>query len=606
MTKRIKTILFAALGFCFALFMFLGISFSPSQKAAAYVIWGDDKYFDYDYSGSGIVSFVYGADVEGDTLNTLTYTMNIKGEYINTHHAGFASKDTISGTVMYPDYKNLNWDYGRVLNVYRQDANGTVTPIAGYLIGDFNRLRVVYKKSLATNGAIDESDTVKLDIATFFNEPEDADLIDEASATKLWNGESVDTIADRTNVKLEYCKEMDYSYNMELRDYKIKLTVPSNYSKYYVKFCYAIAAHEEFLGYYGHYTIKSSAHSIYDRVERINAAGNLESTFNETQLIHANAILSNKEVGDVTVKYLKQIGNTPYATKVEKTIKNVTYNGETGITNYELLSLLSKEERHALQSVICDFKRHEGTNTYTAVYNESVWLASETVDGNKANYFLDLNKSFAEYYGGLVGDGIFTEELYNYIFYQKIYTVYPAIDELLLTPDNLHGYFGYVVIPKTNTINQVWYELFDGQPNFEGVINGFNYEEKLSFTAYQSLLSDYHYNWLEKIWNSLSWDPTTGYDASHYIIFADTTTDEGLVSEGNDNGHGSQLEGGIKEFFSSIGSWLTGTWESINGFAISTTGKISGIIFLIGIGAIIFVIIKLRSKGGKGKKKRRK
>ncbi|MBR6502702.1 MAG: hypothetical protein IKT42_04605 [Clostridia bacterium] len=603
MTKRIKTILITALSVCFSLLTFLGIFLPTAQhSASASTFYTNNEYFTKNWQGTSLASWDYGASVFGDECNGLRFTLHIKDNWINTRYSlnSGPSHDE-------PDRENESFQYGRRLTIVRKNADGSETDVAAYALGHWHDASFMYKKSYTTDGQ-----QIELNAHKIFGYREHVTAIDTQYSKTVVNGLSAETIAQKNGGELVFCSGAGTlsGHMIRVRDYEIDIKVPSPYTEYYVKFNYSIFDGNSFIGNHQLYTIKSSSTSIYNKLETFKNAGSLESELgnDETKIAYANAILQDRTIGDITVNYLKQIGSTPFAMKTVKVIEDVEFNAENGATFSEISSCLSFEERHVLKSVIIGFTRDdvEG-NIYTAKYDDSVWIQTTTSDGKALNYYLDINKSYEDFYTPLSGGTVFTDELYNHIFYQKIYTAYPELDELLLTPDEVYGYFGFVVIPRTQTLNELWYELFDNQVNFDGVINGFEYDELLNQTEYDNLLKDYQYSFLERVWNGVT-GLATGVEARHFIIFADSTTTAGLVSKGNDNGQGGQIMGGIKDVTATVGEWFSTTWETVSGFFNSTGGTVTTIVVIAAIVAVVIVIVKLRGNSGgiKSNKNRRK
>lgn len=182
---------------------------------------------------------------------------------------------------------------------------------------------------------------------------------------------------------------------------------------------------------------------------------------------------------------------------------------------------------NALISPCRDFTYNANTGVYEAYYYPSVYLESRTVSGNMNQYILNPNKSYAEYYSQLVEDEVITQDLYEYMYSTQILQLYPQCGSIL--PENLYGYFGYIVIPATFTYNQAFKELFNTKLTFDGVVKSLDYEHSISLSAYNKLLKDYDYSWLARLWNDV-WGALTECNAQHIFIFADCTATQGFVN----------------------------------------------------------------------------
>ena len=96
----------------------------------------------------------------------------------------------------------------------------------------------------------------------------------------------------------------------------------------------------------------------------------------------------------------------------------------------------------------------------------------------------------------------------------------------------LYGYFGYVTIPNIYSLNSLWNTLFDGSPNFNGIINYFMYEEQLTLSSYNTLLDEYGYSWLGKAWNDVaSLFDSGGASANHYLFYVGSEYTDAFIGE---------------------------------------------------------------------------
>lgn len=275
------------------------------------------------------------------------------------------------------------------------------------------------------------------------------------------------------------------------------------------------------------YQVTSDARSYYYIINAINEAGNLSTEFTDsTMLTYANSVLVG-ESKTIKVKYLVNIENTPFAKAETATVSLKTVSDSVSVS--DVASALNKATMNVLMSVCMSIDYDSANNIYVAHYAKSVWLNAKTVDGNNLNYYLDCNLSFQDFYKPFVTDGVFDDDLYEYIFYTEIIGKYSALANY--TPDKVYGYFGYIVIPQTYTFNQAWAELFGKQTTFSGVVKNFEYDELLTLAAYNKLLTDYQYTWLARIWNDVIGAVTGGsWNATHFIIYADTTTTEAYIA----------------------------------------------------------------------------
>jgi len=233
----------------------------------------------------------------------------------------------------------------------------------------------------------------------------------------------------------------------------------------------------------------------------------------------------------VDVSYLKQIGNAPFAEKIT-TSATIKYNGTPNTIPTDDVEAALGIDTSCLLSTPKYYERQDN-GSYMAVYPNSVWLEARTVDGNRKDFFLDLNLSYKKYFHKMVDDGVFSEDLYEYIFFTQMYNAYPELKNNRYQPENVYGYFGYVVIPTTYTWNEAFKRIFDTQTQFAGLVKAFDYPSNLSLYAYETLLDEYNYSWLEQVWNGIA-GFVEEWPACHYLLYADCTTNEAGVFDNGD------------------------------------------------------------------------
>ncbi len=271
--------------------------------------------------------------------------------------------------------------------------------------------------------------------------------------------------------------------------------------------------------------------SIYELLKYYDDIGYIDGTLKTQSTEYwalARQIIDNKDVQSVRVKYLEQIKGTPFAKAVYATI-DVPVTSTTLPTD-RVAAALGKSDLYCINASCLGFEYDSASDTYVAHYQKSVWLSAKTVDGNSENYFLDINKSYADYYGKMVSDGVFSQDLYEYILNGMFIDYRDQLNGL--TANDIYGFFGYVVIPDTYTIDALWAEMFDTDRTFKGVIKRFEYFALLDYSSYQKLLTDYEYTWLEKAWNGVSGFVTGGsWSAQHYLFYADGLENEALIAE---------------------------------------------------------------------------
>lgn len=300
--------------------------------------------------------------------------------------------------------------------------------------------------------------------------------------------------------------------------------------------------------------------------------------------------IMNGEEKSVYVEYLQNIGKTPFATKVKKQITLDIAEGQTELTPFEVASALNVAHVNCLISPCVKFALDAETGYYVARYAKSVHLASETTDGAVKNYYLDANLSYEDYYKQFVDDKIFTEDVYNYCFYQKIASTYSELAGF--KPSEVYGYFGYIVIPETVSLDHAFSVMFNIETEYDGIIKSLEIKHSIARSAYDKLLVDYDYSWIERAWNN-GWGTLTECNAKHFVLYADCTTSESYIKdeggEKNLQTYGDVIINHVKRVFEDIG----GAVASIN---LSETG---GFIIVGIIAGAVVVMIVVKSSGKK-------
>lgn len=327
--------------------------------------------------------------------------------------------------------------------------------------------------------------------------------------------------------------------------------------------------------------IDSKIVSVYDIVKQMQERDEL-SYLDEDQQTRATELLNDGTIKKIQVSWLEEIEGTPFATKHYGWVEIPVVSNM--ISPSDVATALGKES-FAVGSSMCQyFQEDTATGIFNAYYLKNIWLSSKDANGNSMNLFLDINKSYRDYYYPFLRDEIFTQGMYEW-FWSTMITKYPQISNV--DDSELYGYFGYTSVPYTYTLSQLVYEMFDGSPNMDGVVQYYSYRDNLSYESYIKLLDDYGYGWLSKAWNTVA-DFVAGcnYPADHYFFYCDGTQDNVFIGENgaediNDNK--SSFIHGVENVFESIGSLFDST--TIRWFAI-----------VLGIILVLWIIVSLFSK----------
>lgn len=293
--------------------------------------------------------------------------------------------------------------------------------------------------------------------------------------------------------------------------------------------------------------------------------------------------------------YLKRIEGTPFAEKIHTVIKVPVYDNHK-IEIADVKKALKLKSFGVMQSYCDTFEYDATTDTYTAVYYKSVYLNAKTVDGNSMNYYLDCNLSYEDYYGGFVDKDIVDRGLYEY-YLNKIHVTYPNLDGY--SSDNIYGYWGVVIIPHGNDLNQLWANMFGSSTNYSGELKTFLYTKNLKASEYNKLLNDYQYGWLEIAWKDIIGGLTGwSFEADFFIVYCDSQSTEVFIAENGatsaDDNHGAMFNG-IKDAANAAINAVKTFFSDKKNVAL-VIGLFIGVIILAGIILAIVLAVKNMAK----------
>lgn len=316
--------------------------------------------------------------------------------------------------------------------------------------------------------------------------------------------------------------------------------------------------------------IKSASSIVYEAVTSNTYDSEEQETLYAT--LYSDYV-DNALTKDITVKYLTPIANNvPFAKKVSKDI-TVKLNADGTVNAVDVCQLVGVPY-FELFGTIYNGIEQTSENVFTVTYPCDLWLASKTVDGKTVNHFLNVNVSYQEYFYPFVADGIIEQGLYEYLFATAVTNKYPEVSAQGLSYGDVYGYWDYVALPETVTLNTLLANVLDVDAKYKGFTKEFHYESSISKSAYQKLLSDYNYSWLESGWNSIFGTGTSAetHNATHYVLICDPYLKDGLVSDSGDEDKnaggsvgdqaGDDLGAWVGNVFDGIGDFLTGKGPS--------------------------------------------
>lgn len=334
---------------------------------------------------------------------------------------------------------------------------------------------------------------------------------------------------------------------------------------------------------------QSPSRSYYDVIKKMSEIEDelemqSERTSNPEKLLEqANFVLTDGVQKQITIEYLENIDGTPFGKKTSKTVTVPIYNGTLRLTDaYKALNVGNLD---CFGSNCYTFEYNETKDVYTAVYLEHVYLSMETADGQQRAYFLDINKSFNEFYNTLVNQGIISEERLGFLL-DGYYTAYPQLDEI--EPGEFYGLFGFTSLPDTVTLDKLFSDIFGLSEDIKDVDAVHDFRENLTKDNYNKLLETYDYGYLDEIWQEV-WAQANGgkHMATHYAFYC--TGESRFAKIDEVEGDGGAIESTIPEIPNKFKNILKDLWQPIE-------NKIMFIAVAIAIVSMTTTIIVVKKK----------
>ena len=536
-------------------------------------------------TSDGTFYFDRGASIlKNSSINILSFTLNTKSDEPLTYEDGLAKTTT-----------SQYYEYEYVISVIRKNENKTYgsevyawvinfsTRTKKYTISNLIEAKSNYSTDIVVNATYRNGEIVssKLEPLFFFQNGDK-----KTSRIKL---DVANSVYDDYTIVFSYKKTR---FNVEPK-FKFKWPWKEGLFNFWTVENETTATVED------KSLIKSDERNYDYVLKKAIEAGQIVVEDQDAEIKDNMENILNGEEKTVTVEYLRNIAGTPFAEKVKAQVKiKIPANAST-LSAQSVAAALNVPSVDCMLSTCKEFALDNVSGYFVATYAKSVWLSAKTVDGNNLNYFLDCNLSYEEYFGKLAVDDVIDEQLYEYIFYSNIINAYKQLSGL--APADVYGYFGYIVIPETFTYNQAFAEMFGSQPSFDGVVKSFEYKHSLTLSAYNKLLKDYDYSWLERVWNNV-WGALTQCNANHYIIFADATKSESFINE-NGGTSVNDTDALLKNKFQNV-------VEIVKNYDFKFDEKSGTILFIVLVGAGLYIYFKFYAVktifGGKKSKRRRK
>lgn len=468
---------------------------------------------------NNVFSFSSGASVMKNDLNTLVFQFNLDNPNYESYLGHGSSKEYDNALIVFFDVYSCSKD-GTSASLAMEFAYSSVaTSTSG---GDLYGLRRF------------QYGTEKVGLVDCYNGVDKGNDFSDVASILLDNS-LIQTSIGNSDVDFQYLGASNATTSMRWvgkneKHVNFALTTSSAYTRYFVRAQVLFQMDDVMLCGSGtsFSCIDSSVVSVADvlgNMQQKDGFGSLSST----KQTEAEKILTEGSYETVQIQYLKRIGETPFAESVTEYVSVPVVNQV--IKPQDVATSLGVATLAVMQSACESFTYDSKDNIYRAKYLKSVWLSAKTADGNNKDYFLDCNVSYKDYYHQLVDDGIFDEGAYEWLL-NRIFDKFPDVYNAGITADNLYGYFGYVVMPETHTINEWLFDMFDGgQSHFEGTVDQFCTQQQLEWDSYKKLLDDYEYTWLEKAWNAVAgFVQGSDYNAYHYFFYVDSGITEAFIA----------------------------------------------------------------------------
>lgn len=600
MTKRIKTtiliLLSTLLTFCVG-FLCVGTVYADTTTSDNDFKWESTADYDINKFTSGKYELNFNLTLKNADYEDLTSIMTAK------------VSDWLGKS--FPARNELHYKF----TVYRQNLDGTSTALKVFYIdyeGNYTYntafanyygfLKIVNSKTLnyhRENIEIDYALTGGVQLEEVYGT-----INAEEYATGLHSGSTFETLRFMDGGGLPF-SGTDENGAPQI---KINVLTESPTAKYFVDFVHsekiATGVNNWSLSSEIKYKNTTSAtltclkSSIKDVLTAHDTAGTLN--LSGDALTDARRIIDDVQTTTATVRYLVPIGNTPFAT--EETV-TVTVDVPGGIIEVEdLLSALNKDSLKCWDANVKTLT--EENDVFVVEYYSSSWLRAVTLDGNYVDYFANFNESFEEYYYGYVEAGVFSEDLYDYLFNGMI-NEYTELEAFTAKPDKVYGKWGLAILPEEYSLNSFWADIFEPTKSTGEHVTQFSFKSRIPYSEYMALKTQYDYGWIDKAWSTVQgFVEGNSWSATYHIFYAEPGTsvswidqrgeikDEAGAKDPNQDG---LVQGGLKD----IGSVFSGGWNSLKSIFKGLTGSPfalgSTIVVVVVIAGLVFYLVK----GGK-------
>ncbi len=347
--------------------------------------------------------------------------------------------------------------------------------------------------------------------------------------------------------------------------------------------------------------IRTQSRSCKQVLEGISAAGRLEEEFpNEATRAIVNDILGNTETQEITVKYLKQIGSSPFARAISSTVKIETYNDRV---YYDDVCDAVGEKTLSCMGATVDYFEKNSMNVYEAIYLSSIEMKSLTEDGYYAEYYIGLGQTFNEFIDDFNGDDIFDPGLFEFML-NDIHVAYPVTEPY--TGDEIYGFWGCFVIPETLNMNTVWANFFQIDAATTGIGKTYEVVANMTVGEYWTALDNHDYNWGEKVFQVVANAFTNWFEleGKYVLYYAKSYVTSGGYNESGD----TNIEDSNGAIIDSVNGALNGIVDAFKDMNLQqqnqTNETVRSILMIVGImfglmfvgGVVVFLIMNKHKK----------
>ena len=230
----------------------------------------------------------------------------------------------------------------------------------------------------------------------------------------------------------------------------------------------------------------------------------------------------------VTVEYLEQIGDSPFAKKVTAQVTVPVLNKKIKKDDVELQI---KKNTDCMGAFLERFDYNELRDVYESTYCTSSIGYVRTPSGDMTTIPLDINQSYVSFYHPLVDIGYITSAEASYIWNKALSNHAEDLRPYSDRKDEVYGLWGYVLVPDGYAISDIWKNVMAKDNAYDSFWPMLTVPTDMKTGAYWDLLGDYHQNYWERVWNTVaSWFSGNPTKATHVFFYADAREQRAVMS----------------------------------------------------------------------------